>query len=359
MNNIEFLKLSLYSKGIEITQDARTELFKIWGTDQLTTGDYATTNGITLKLFDPMRNQEVWVNTPFIDYNYNFVTKPIYQLVTNSGSFFVVGPNTNIMASPIPVPAYHGKLNQWGEPFTQYVNTHADRARISPVDGCAITCTFCDLPYTSKYRLNPIDRMMDALRVAIEDPQLSPRHVLISGGTPKVEDYSYLQQVYETTCNYYPDLEIDVMMVPYPDLLDLNFLKRIGIYGLSINIEVFDEQIARKITPRKYGLSRECYLEFIEQAVEVFGVGRVRSSLLVGLESIESTLEGIRALAERGCDPVLSPFRPDPATPLRSRCPPDEGMLRDVVTKAKEIVYKYQGVELGPRCRPCSHNAVP
>ncbi len=44
-------------------------------------------------------------------------------------------------------PEYHGRCNEAGEPYNSYAFTHADRVRISPIEGCSMTCKFCDLPY--------------------------------------------------------------------------------------------------------------------------------------------------------------------------------------------------------------------
>ena len=91
--------------------------------------------------------------------------------------------------------------------------------------------------------------------------------------------------------------------------------------------------------------------------MQVYGLGRVRSLLLVGIEPIEDTLAGVEALAARGCDPVLSPFRPDPSTPMRAIPPPTEADLGEVWERSEEIVARY-GMRLGPRCVPCMHNTL-
>jgi hypothetical protein len=78
---------------------------------------------------------------------------------------------------------------------------------------------------------------------------------------------------------------------------------------------------------------------------------------MVGLEPIESTLEGVAAIARRGAVPVLSPFRPDPSTPLRNFPPPTADDLERVFLEATEIVHSL-GARLGPHCSPCSHNTL-
>jgi hypothetical protein len=99
------------------------------------------------------------------------------------------------------------------------------------------------------------------------------------------------------------------------------------------------------------------YFDFIDKAVNAFGIGKVRSLLIVGLEPPEDTLEAVYQLARRGCDPVLSPFRPDPSTPLRSLPPPTAELLERIYLESLEIISPYP-VKLGPRCIPCQHNTL-
>ena len=78
---------------------------------------------------------------------------------------------------------------------------------------------------------------------------------------------------------------------------------------------------------------------------------------MVGLEPIEDTLRGVDALAQRGCEPVLSPFRPSPDTPLGDVSPPGEAELVEVYERSVEVAGRH-GVKLGPRCIPCQHNTL-
>ena len=221
-----------------------------------------------------------------------------------------------------------------------------------------MACQFCDIPYVAQYRKKPVEALTESVEVAVRDATLQARHVLISGGTPRVEDYGYQREVYARVAAEFPDVDVDIMMVPMPGLLDPENLRSIGIHGLSINIEMFDWELARSIMTSKWKASRQRYLDFIEESVEVFGgEGRVRSLILVGIESLEKTLEGVKALAERGCDPVLSPFRPDPATPMKEHRPPSVDFLVEAYERSREIVERH-GVKLGPRCIPCHHNTL-
>jgi hypothetical protein len=352
LNPLQRLKLALFTEGMVASPEARRQ---ISGQDEggrpLTLADYASTSGVSLEL-----EGQIWVNAPIQDFNPNFVHAPVHRLDWEGGEFWVRSGDLRVRARPIPVPSYYDEVNPWGQPYTSLAITHTDRVRVSPIEGCAIACQFCDLPYRYRYRRKSVETLVESVRRAKLDPVLPARHVLISGGTPEEEDYGYLNEVYAAVAGTFPDLEVDVMMVPMPGLLDVDELKRIGIHGLSINLEMFGEE-SKRIMPAKARMGNRYWLDFISRAAESFGPGRVRSLLLVGLEPLEDTLRAVAALAERGCDPVLSPFRPDPHTPLRAMQPPSIDLLAEVYERSAEIVERY-GVKLGPRCIPCQHNTL-
>jgi 2-iminoacetate synthase ThiH len=220
-----------------------------------------------------------------------------------------------------------------------------------------MVCQFCDLPYEFRYRRRRIDGLIESVHRAIDDASLPARHILISGGVPREEDINYLRTVYRSIPEAFPSYAVDVMMVPIHGLLEPQLLRDEGVHGLSINIELFNRDLARRVMRQKFDLGLEYYLDFIENAVSVFGVGKVRSLLIVGLESPEDTLEAVRQLAQRGCDPVLSPFRPDPSTPMSKHPAPSSSLLEQVYVEAEAIVSGYP-VKLGPRCIPCQHNTL-
>lgn len=352
LSSIQRLKIDLMTDGMSVSDAARREMTGGEESRPLTLADYASTSGISLEL-----EGEVWVNAPIHDFNPNFVDTPPHILDYDDGGFFVRSGTLKVSAGPVPVPDYHDQSNSRGEPYTSFAVTHTDRVRISPIEGCGIVCKFCDLPYEFRYRRKSIDGLVDSVRRALQDDRLPARHVLISGGTPRPEDFDYEQQVYEAVACAFPELDVDIMMVPSPGLLKLRHLAAIGIHGLAINLEIYGQRRANEIMPLKARLTRDYYLDFIEEAVEIFGSGRVRSLLLVGLEPMEDTLRGVEALAARGCEPVLSPFRPDPATPLRDLRPPSAGFLTETYERSLEIVSRY-GLKLGPRCIPCHHNTL-
>jgi len=352
LSEIQKLKILLMTEGIAVSRAARDAFVADDPKAPLTLAEYASTSGIGLRL-----HPNIWVNAPIHDFNPNFVESPTAVLEYVGEGFLVRAGPLEIPATPVPVPQFHDHFNENGEAYVSYGVTHTDRIRISPIGGCAVACHFCNIPYEAGYQRRSIAGLIETVRVALADRRLPARHVLISGGTPRPTDYDYENQVYEAVCAAFPGTDVDVMMLPMPGLIDPAHLARIGVHALYANMELYNESRARRVMPAKAKMGRAGYFAFIDRAVEALGAGRVRSLLLVGLESVEETLLGVEELARRGCEPVLSPFRPDPATPLRAERPPTVSVLEDVYLRATEIVARY-GMHLGPPCVPCHHNTL-
>jgi radical SAM superfamily enzyme YgiQ (UPF0313 family) len=348
----ERVKFDLLSEGLSITPAAQRHIDRHNGDRPMTPADYASTSGVILRL-----DGQVWVNAPIALYNPNFVDRPGYALDLRDSRLVVEGRGLSAAAEFWLPPAYHGATNEAGEPYNSYAFTHGDRVRISPIEGCAIACQFCDLPYDFKYRRKRVAGLVDSVARAVADEVQPAGHVLISGGTPREEDYDYLQECYEAVITGFPGLAVDIMMVPMPGLLDFGWLDRIGVNELSLNIEIYDPALSRRIMRRKSEMTQQYYLDVIEQAAGVLGPGRVRSMLLVGIEPQESTLAAVEAIVDRGGVPVLSPFRPDPGTPMRKAPPPTAAELAGTYLRAADTA-RARGGELGPSCLPCGHNTL-
>jgi hypothetical protein len=345
---VERLKISCLSRGIKLTSRARTFLSSD-GTRPISIREYATTGGVTFEV-----ENKVFINAPFDEW---FCQDPEATLDFDQalGKYMVEFSGETFPVSILPLPEYLGLNNENGRPIQETSMSHTDRLRISPIYGCAYGCDFCDFKLV-KYKTRPIEQIISSMKIALTDKLLPIKHVLISGGTPGPMDYDY----YESVCHAVLEnttLPVDVMLAPWSDTI-IEKLVDWGANGFSINLEVFDRELAKKLVRKKWGLGLSGYEKFISKAVEKIGApGRVRSLLIVGLESLESTLEGIRFLANLGCDPVLSPFRPGRGTPLEHMPPPSANYLERVYLESLEISSHY-GVKLGPRCIPCQHNTL-
>jgi radical SAM superfamily enzyme YgiQ (UPF0313 family) len=235
--------------------------------------------------------------------------------------------------------------------------SHCDRIRVSPISGCTLDCSFCDLP-ALRYRRHGAEEMLASIEVAKADAALPAHHLLISGGSPGPAHFSWFDETIEEVIRRC-GLPTDVMMSPREGSLD--YVRRYagaGATGFSLNLEVYGEGRALEIMPRKHTRSTPHVARTVESALDaVGGEGRVRSIVIVGLEDADATLSAVEFLASLGADPVLSPFRPAQKTALERWEPPTADYLEKVFEESLVIADRY-GVRLGPRCIPCQHNTL-
>lgn len=350
------MKTTALAAGVQIDAGILDEL---GGENALTIHEYSTTGGITLQLAD-----RVIVNAPFDE---PFCEHSPLRLTRDSGTLALeLGDVVVPVVRVIPLPGYLDIVDDQGRPVRDTVMSHADRIRISPIVGCAFNCGFCDLA-DLRYRPRPIEQLLSAIDVALEDEALPPTHLLISGGSPGRAPAQ--QRYFEETClaiaahvrHRRPDgFEVDIMMTPIRE--GAAFVERMvdaGVTGFSFNVEVYSDPAAAEHLPLKRKLAREHYESTIQRAVELLGreSGRVRSLIIPGLEPLAGTLAGVEWLAAMGCHPVLSPFRPARNTRYAAvpAVPADD--LSYLLTEARRIV-RTHGVALGPRCVECQHNTL-
>ena len=355
------LKLRLMQQGAEFTAAARKTMCRSrFG--QITFSDYATTGGIVAVL-----NERVYVNIP-VKFQGTLFSIDV------SEEKLILKYNKKIVKIPfriIPVPKYALDVERLsdGTPVRELVMTHADRTRISPVHGCNYHCSFCT-SNAAYYKEIPREQLDQAFHIALNDPYNKPRHVLISGGTPveKAESFVWINDVFRYFPRNYPQFDFDVMLSPrgmkpeQTSTRDYNeFLcylhDECHVKTLSVNLELYNDKFRERLIPNKAALGKEKYYSFIRQAVEIFGEKSVRSSLIVGLESEADTLNGVRALLDCGCLPVLSAFVPALGTDMANYPAPGVEFLLETVRKADEIAREAK-LQLGPLCRPCSHNSI-
>lgn len=350
LSKSQSLKISLLSRGISVSSAAETALKR--GTEiPLSVHEYPTTGGLTLVL-----EGDIYVNAPFDEPS---VQAPEATLALGKGEqspFHVLFQGEEFPARVLPLPGYLFAKDSHKRLVTDSVFSHADRARVSPIGGCHNNCSFCSSPLKT-YELRPVEQLQEALTIAQADRTLPVHHAMISGGTPRTEDRDYFREVCEMIIRS-SGMPVDVMMAPPQDIRLIDHLSACGVYGFAINMELYDDEMAKRIAPQKRGMDRQEFARVIERAVRsTGGCGRVRSLLLVGLEDEVQTLRGVDFLARLGCDPVLSPFRPAPGTPLASHPTPSYELLERVCLKSIEIAER-NGVKVGPRCIPCTHNTL-
>ncbi|MDQ8043087.1 MAG: hypothetical protein AAGC46_00355 [Solirubrobacteraceae bacterium] len=360
----ELLKFRLLADGVRVSDAARVAWQERFG-GPLTLAEYATTSGVAIVL-----PGHLYVNAPLED------DDRLPELVVGDGGFVVRDGSRDVPIDVIPVPAVTDDLQVDGldgteQPNSNYGVTHTDRVRVSPIAGCAWKCHFCDLPFEFAYRKKHADNLLNTILAAERDPLSPARHVLVSGGTPRApvkdrpgrpgtNDEAWIDGVFEHLATHSP-LPVDIMLPPRKDLGHPAWLRSIGVNMLSINLEVSDPARAKVIAPAKSKVGRGHTLDYIERAVEAFGVGYVQSLVVFGeaIEPNESTLQGVRDLVDRGCVPVLSAFRPHHRTPLADAPAATFEEMASMYRRTLDICDASEfDIRPGPRCIACHHNTA-
>lgn len=305
-----------------------------------------------------------WVNAP-LHPPHDHTEGPLLE---REGDGFVVTSVFRKIAIPVeiaPRPAYYRQFTRSGRRMDRIGQMSGDRIGFGLSNGCYFwkkerRCGFCSIGLNTdeEFALKPLDDIRDTLTAAIRDPLLPARHLLLSGGTLRDEDWGIAR--FATAARRLRNefgLPIYVMTVP-TGADELRSLKQAGVTEVAINLEVHDRRLAQDIIPGKAAaFSREDYLACLESAREHWRRDQVRSLLVAGMEDMASTLAGVKAILDAGATPILSVFRPLTGAGLERHPRPTSAWLWELYLRAMEIAARH-GVELGPACRGCRNNTL-
>ena len=105
--------------------------------------------------------------------------------------------------------------------------------------------------------------------------------------------------------------EILVYTTPPSDPREVDQLFDAGADRIACSLEVWDENLARVITPGKWKYAgRRRFVDCLKYIARQYGPNRACSSFVVGLEPAESYLEAAKTLAAEGIAPIASLWIP-------------------------------------------------
>lgn len=341
------LKIALLNQGCVVSDRAALLMNSVGGVRE------GVNDAIDLELYGHVVN--VPINMP------HQVFSPFALDASSDGTLWILAYKKRI--APVCVSyrdQVQGILTPSGVPVDRICFLATDRVRVQHHDCCDVVergrrCKFCNFPAgRAGFGHQDIDFAIQAyLESGIEF-----RHFLVGGGSDLSKDA--LENTLAVVRSIRSRCNKPIYLMDMPPMVPgaLEQLKKAGVTEVAFNIEVFDRQIAREVMPLKGALPIERYFELLEAAVRVWGNGgEVRSALVVGIEPLPSTLEGVEALASRGVAPILSVFRPVDGSCMAKTVGPDNTWLYDLYHKATEICAAH-GLELGPQCEECRNNVL-
>nr|VFK38237.1 MAG: ATP-grasp domain-containing protein [Candidatus Kentron sp. TC] len=352
--NVAKLKFELFSLGITVDQSA---LGQLAGRGHGLTIRDGIAGGLELLLFD-----DIHVNVPFKE-SFSFLSPFSLHWSQNDGFSITYGKRRIVSCRVLPLPGYVGKTSSSGNAFVDIGQIFTDRLGVYPFRSCAYNarnkkaCKFCEIGYQTPLAPVPIDDLSELVDECLSDRKSQIRHILVSGGVPSKQRWSYLVDSIKRI-RVLTDMPIYQMLEPPEDMSRIEELKHAGVDEVGFNLELFNREIAERLMPGKGLVSLQKYVDTLKRAKELWPeFGAVRSLLIVGLEPLEDTLQGVEELADLGVMPILSPFRPVPGTELAHRVPPT-GEFMYQAWDASQRICDQRGITLGPLCVACQNNTI-
>ncbi len=302
-----------------------------------------------------------------------FAKESPYCLGTTGGKWYLEGRSLaeTVPVTLVPSPAYYAA------PRSRSVQPRAigqlcfDRLGIGLSNRCVFWnrkhtgCQFCSIGDNvgTEEHDKELDEILEVARLAFTDPASPAAHLLLGGGTPSTPDAGALRMAdVARKVKERWSQSIYAMLAAPDDPAFVDVLWEAGVDEIGMNLELFDDFAADRFMQLKHQRKpRALYERALRRAVDRFGPVHTRSILIVGLETVEATLDGVRWLCERGVMPILSPFRPLRGTPLehheRVEGARTGGDLTAIAERAQGIADRY-GLPLGPTCIPCQGNTL-
>jgi hypothetical protein len=314
-SNPGILKLELLTKGLRVSEAIQTELLGKRGPTAFATA------------------YELDLNLP----EGTCATVPIHPKLTKESPYLlqestdedptkyeIVADEFSAVVSVSPVPQFYSRTTTSGIPLGRFATLHGSYLALSPISECeflgsADQCRFCSLSGTRPGvgpRLS-VHELVDAVKAAQEERAIQMLYLSVGyiegpdSGVAALEPYvRALKKAFNVL------VAVDAMPPADDRWIDRTYA--MGVDSVSYNLEIFGEEAFKRTCPgpaRRLGRKR--FLDALAYATTVFNPGAVICHLIVGMESVSSTLDGIDALVKRKVVPVLPVFRPFKGIDLR------------------------------------------
>jgi biotin synthase-related radical SAM superfamily protein len=249
-----------------------------------------------------------------------------------------------IKITPIPMPKWYQQRTTTGKPMSKiflHEGTHYLHQTYQGCDYFAVNkgCKFCGTG--EKWEIGSPTEIGEVAAAAYKENQ--NYQICLGGGTRLSADKGalYFKDCLQEIRKKVTNIPIWIEMVPPESNKYIQMLIDAGATSFGFNIEIWDDELRKGICPGKYEVSKERYFEAFEYVLEALGPNTVGSVLIVGLESIESTVEGVKELAKAGVQPCLLPFKPWNGSEFEKKPPADPADFIQVSKLSAKIMIEY------------------
>ena len=372
--NPALLRLELLSRGIKVDPGFTKQLGSCLK-EPLWTRTGPTSTGIDLML-----EKGIYVS-PAIEgerFPHHYKNSP-FLLTVDETDRGVIKKNGRIIqrVKPFARPSFYGKKTSSGNPMEKIGVVTGDFLAIAIDNRCWFwgfyrddelvnykekQCKFCGIGLSMKrdelYRKSNED-ILEVVATAVEGGDV--KHVGINAGTMAPpgrghEEYAELVSAIKRR----HDVWVRLSICPPEEEKYIDILYDAGADQIGYDIEVYDPERYKYICPGKLdevdrGIPHQHFLRMLAYAAKRGGPNKAYSIIVTGLESRETTVQGIETLCKIGVVPRMGVFRPIPGTHLEKHPTPSEGYLVYIYRKLRELTMHY-GIDSG--CPGCGRTFV-
>lgn len=265
------------------------------------------------------------LTSALVSMSHEFNRHSPYHLLREGDEWYIARDgHIVISATPISMPQWYGKTTSRNTPMTDVFLFEGYHYFHIAYEGCDLfltgkQCKFCSTG-RKWHRIDPRDVGEVVEAAYLENPE---GHVCLGGGTRWAKDKGsrYFTRCVSEIRKRVPSIPIWIEMVPPDKDEDIQLMIDAGATSFSFNIEVWDDEIRSQVCPGKSTICKERYLEALRYVNTALGPNKSGSILIVGLEPMGRTIEGIKALIEAGVKPSVAPFKPWDGAVFQSRAP--------------------------------------
>ena len=227
----------------------------------------------------------------------------------------------------LEAPRFYRQLTRHGARMGSFASLHDRLLILHPFMGCGFfarpgqACAYCQYDSMLNAAEPPLRdalELVEVVRAALNEREVDTVY-LYNGYSPAPD--SGLSRLIPLIALLRKHLghhrQIALETVAPQDVSVIDELYTAGLDIFVCNLEVADAGRFAEVCPGKQRVGgQQAIWKALEHACTVFRPGSVVSHLIVGLESLESTIHGMEELVAKGVVPLLLPFRPLPGTPL-------------------------------------------
>ena len=301
-----YQKIELLCYGLK-TNDVVEEIY-----EKQNPYDLTRTGNVGLQLL--VGKRELVANVPVFNH---FTDKSPFLLHRSDNGLYAVNENTgaNIEIQALNAPSWYKKKVAVKHYAGQYLLREGVNTLICSIsNSCGyvaknVQCRFCAIGKNTFNNISESDQerkynIIKALSIAVNDEQTGGNTFSDDRGASKYIDF--VKSIRSET-----SIPICIEMSPPKGDSSLIALKEVGVNGVMMNIEVWDESLRQMYMPGKALIQRSEYIHSWKSAVNLFGKGNVSSVIIIGLEDRESVKEAIDEMINLGVMPSIMPFRPN------------------------------------------------